>query len=442
MSSLRSKLPVILPLLIGVGLLCGITRWQPLAPIIPLEHSLFLFPERFEPDSHFPDHGQLADFQVTPFLFTGEDKPRSLGSYVIDDETRDIIDLTPDKWAYLLDTIRRQNQGLLIITAPLSWSDASELALKTLDHQISQAPNLVIGLNAEFNHTAAPLPPFLTSSVIATTSDSDFQTLPQIDFLPLPPSINAPLFGISSVQGLPIENSSSKFKIPMLVRWADSILPTTHLAALIAAHQLTPADVIITSSGHLRLGPKGTILKIDHQGRALFPNSGNTTRSASELLITPSTATSSKILLAAQSPDFLALLETHLTQALTQTPSAQTPYTRWPLPMEIAALIILTLIIQTRRLWLIIPVIALLFAGSVFLNHWFLATPSLLLLTTFFLIPRPKPPLEQKKEDSPEKTPPAKPVETATKHPAKKVATKAPKKASRKKSPPQKKKRR
>ncbi len=448
MSILRPKLPVILPLLLGIGLLWALDQWKPLAKT---EHQLFIFPERFETETIFPDRGHLPDFKVTPLKFTGEVAECSLNSYLIDDATREIIDLSPEKWAYFLKTIEQNSEGLLVITAPLSWADASELSLETLGHQISKMPDIVIGLDAEFNDTSAELPPFLEDSVISPKTP-DLLQIPTIDFLTLPPSIKAPLFGISTVQGFIIETTSTTLKVPMLVRWADSILPSTHLAALIAAHQISPQEVIIDPSGYLRLGLEGSILKIDSQGRASLPNIGNASISASQILIYPEKTSSSKIILPDHAPKFLSLLETHLTRSLAQKPTPLKTYKRWSFPIEIATLILFTLLLQARRLWLTLLGIAAIFLTSVYLNHWFSCTPLALILVTFTILPKPSPkkaaPLEEKEKakEQPEKpkeekkeTPPKK---NPQKKAAKKTAFKATKKTPRKQAQRKKKKRR
>jgi len=477
MSPLRRKLPIILPLLLGGALLCLLTLWKS-SPLVSLEHRLFFFPERFEPESIFSDHGEKAHFKVELLDFKGEKESHSLGSYLLDKETRDIISHTPENWAYLLSSISQSHEGILVIESPLSWTDASELSIQTLDRQIAQKSGIVIGLAAEFNNTGASLPPFLESSVIPADIP-DFLDLPQIDFLTHPPSLKAPLFGISNIQGQIIESTAEDIKVPMLVQWGQSILPSTHLAALLRAQQLHPQDLIIDPAGYLRFGQKGSILSIDPQGRSLFPNQGNSSSSAAQILISPDETRSSKILLHPDSPKHLTLLETHLSEALSQKPKLIKTYQRWPLPLEISALIILTLLLQLRRLWLSFLSVAALFTLSVSLGHWFLLSPVILLLITFFALRKPKIKAPKKKETTPAaaSTPPPhspavpvgaslpklkkprristsstqspfrdipkrEPSKKAAKKTTKKASKKSAKKATRKKAKPKKKKRR
>ncbi len=435
MLSLRPKTQFILPLIMGLALLWALPRWKPLAQI---EHRLFLFPERFEPETIFPDRHNLQDFKITPLHFGGQATPLPLSSYLIDQETRDIIDLSPEKWAYFLQVIREKNEGPLIITAPLSWQDATELSLQTLDHQIAKTPQLVIGLDAEFNNTSAPLPHFLKSSLLSERSPP-FLNLPQIDFLTHPPSVKASLFGVSTIQGLIIENESTQLKVPMLVSWDGAVLPSTHLAAILASLDLTAQEVIIAPAGYLRLGSEGPIIKIDSRGRAYFPDWGNATRSASQILISPEKNSSGKILILPDSPKHIRLLETHLTQALAQIPKPRKTYRRWPFPLEAAILIGFTFLLQARRLSIILLSIAAILFISTLLKHWFPCTPLALILSAFALIPKstakqappeqaekaPASPPEKKSVKAPE------PPQTTKKSPKKstqKIAKKAPRK--------------
>ncbi len=438
MFPLRPSLSLILPFISGLCLLWALPQWKFLAQ---LEHRLFLFPERFEPGTFFPDRGLLQDLQVTPIRFSHESSPSTaLGSYLIDEETLDIIDLSPEKWAYFLQVIRKNSEGLIAITAPLSWTHASELALQTLEHQISETPQLVIGLDAEFNNTSAPLPPFLENSTLPI-HHSLFPQLPEIDFITHPPSIKAPLFGISTIQGFVIERDGSELKIPMLVRWGDAILPSTHLAALLTSAQITVQELIVDPSGYLRLGHEGPILKIDPQGRAAFPRTGNNTRSASQILISPEETSPSKILLPANAPEELRLLQTHLTRALAQKPQNLSPYTRWPLALEITLLLLFTLLLQARRLWLTLLSIAALLLISTTLHQWFPSSPLALTLITFTILPRPSlrrsPPHKKEKP-----LPPSEKPQPSPKKAAKKIPKKSARKKSRKHTRPKKKKRR
>jgi len=421
MSSLRPQLLIILPLVLGIGLLYSLTHWK-WQTLTSLEHRAFFFPERLETETSFPDHGNEADFKIDLLDFSPTEDSHHLESYLIDEATREIITHTPER---------------------------------TLDRQIAQTPSIVIGLDAEFNNTKAPLPPFLESSVI-TNNPLPFLNLPKIDFLTHPPSLKAPLFGISTIQGQIIETSDTDMKVPMLVQWDEHLLPTTHLAALLTAQQVSPTDLIIEPSGHLRLGEKGSILKIDSQGRTKLPNKGNTTSSASQLLTSPQKISLSKILLHPEAPPQLNLLQTHLSQALSQKPSITKTYQRWPLPIEIAALIILTLLIQARRLWLTLLSTLALFLASLYFDHWFLLSPVILLLITFAILPKRRLKPATTKEDRPvpspspspdpktlpklvkpsEAAPPESPFERVAqeKPPKKKTAKKGSKKAAKKTS--------
>jgi hypothetical protein len=419
MSSLRPKL--ILPLLLGIGMLWVMPLWKSL---VQFEHFTFVYLERFQEDHIFSEIENPADFKIKTLDFSGSDESHLILTYVIDDKTKDILGdpkLTPTQWAYFLTQIREEKEGLLVIATPLSWPQADEISLLTLDHEISQIPNLALGLTATLGTAHADLPPYLTNSTIGKASTTTLK-LPQINDIPIPPSVTAPLFGIALDDQFFNEEWQEQLKIPMLVRWDDQILPSLPLASLLAAHQLPPSGLIIDPRGYLRFGRSGTILKIDEEGKATFPQAIPSYSSASNLLTKANPLASSKILVSPATPESIYGLSRHISHALNQKPTPLKTYQRWSLPIEISALLILTLLLQTRLLLLIIPSVAALFAISTYLGHWFLLAPVLLILITFFLLKK-RPPSKPEKETSPLKQAKEKPAPQKT-APAKKAASK------------------
>ena len=381
MQFLWSKLRAVLPLIAGITALFGLPY---LAPLVQFEHRLFVYPERFKADTVFPDVGNPADFSITPTSFQGSDESHSISSYLLDDETRDILgsqELTPTQWAYFLNHIRKGEEGLIVIADSLSWIDAEEIPLRVLEHEIAQTPNLVIGLQAELSGMAAPLPPYLESSVITRFSDSTLK-LPTIDQIIRPPSISASLFGISFIKGPQPDHEPGELKVPMLVRWGDNLLPTTHLASLISALQLKPSDVIIDPKGYLLLGESGCILKIDEEGRAVFQEAQKSSQSASLILTKPDLVSASKILLSSGSSKFDSLLATHIPHVLARKTEPIKTYQRWPVSIEISLIILLALILRTRKWRIALLTVIAMLAGSVALSHWVLFLPIATLAST------------------------------------------------------------
>lgn len=380
MRFLRLKLPVIIPLLAGIATLFTLPL---IKPFVQFEQSFFAYPERFQEDRFFSHFHRSNHFVLESVNFEGSEEPRSIAGYLIDDESRDILggdELGPSQWAYLLNHISKGEEGLIVVSHALSWSEAEEIPLRALEYEVNNTPNLVIGLAAEFNNNEGPLPPYLENSVITNSSGGTFK-IPEIDHIPLPPSINAPLFGISSIKGsgFPGNSGSETTKVPMLVRWGKHILPTTHLASLIAAHQLKPSQVIIEPSGYLRLGKSGSIVRINSEGIASFSSASPSVQSASLILTKPDQTSSSKTLLSPDSPEFDQLLASHVPEALAQQPKSHKLYRRWNILIEIALLIGLTLLLQLPRKWPFIAGALLLVAGSIAFSHWFLILPILTL---------------------------------------------------------------
>ena len=434
MRFLRSTLFFILPLLSGIAALFALPF---LGPLVQFEHSFFVYPERFQADTIFSDARNPESFIITAAKFESSYEPSSIASYLVDEETRDILgsqDLTPTQWAYFLNHISKGEKGLIVIASPLSWPNAEEIPLRTLEHEVSQTQNLVIGLKAEFNEDKSPLPAHLESSVITREINTPLK-LPEIDKIVPVPSINAPLFGISSIRGPLSEKWLEEGKVPMLVRWGKNILPTTHLASLIAAHQLKPSQVIIEPSGYLRLGESGSIIKINDEGMAIFPKGKQAAQSASFILTTPDQTASSKILLSPDSSEFDQLLSSHIPHALSQKPTSFKTYRRWSIFIEIAFLIALTLLLQTRKSWFFLLGIIVLINISVTLSHWFLLLPVLTLALTFALLPKPLTKTKKTKISTPEEPQKGKQTSPTKKAAEKSPATKAaPKKKTDKKA--------
>jgi hypothetical protein len=236
----------------------------------------------------------------------------------------------------------------------------------------------VVGLQAELLNRPSPLPPELKNSVLPVDLP-DGITPPEIDHLSAPPSITAPLFGISGLRGLKIEEKEGALRVPTLLRWGDQLLPSLQLASLLTAANVSPDEIFFEPPGILRLGREGPVLRIDSEGFTWLDDSAATMQSASKLQIYPEQAETIKIIRPDEPPRQSEHLASQLRQGLSQKPETTKRYHRWPLLVEIAFLILPALVLTTRRPWLALP---LLVPGPLlapWFSHWLLLTPFLVL---------------------------------------------------------------
>ena len=388
MSSLRPSLSFLLPLIGSVGLL---TKLPEIAPLSRIERSFFLFPERFQRDHSFVDQSESKKFELTCLDFTPDPAANlNIKSYLLDKESLDIMG--PDggssiEWAQFLAQTRLDDDRLTVITSSLSWDDTSELAILALQDEVNGTPSLVIGLQAEFINSEAPLPEYLESTVIPLEIPDEFD-LPKIDHIRRPPSINSNSFGISEVRGLILESDGDQTLAPMLVRWDNHILPSLTLASILKSHRLNSTDLILEKGGYLRLGTEGIILRLDQKGRAALPSNSQEQQSASTLLIYPNQAETYKIISLPSAPKSTFGLEGQIRHALSQKTVYAHTYKRWPLPLEIALLLTFISLLHIRRIWSEPFILICMIGGSILAGKWMLFSPLVLMIITFHLCPR------------------------------------------------------
>ena len=388
MPSLRPSLSFLLPLIAGGGLL---TKLPEIAPLVRIELSSFLFPERFQKDYLFVDRSESKKFQLTCLDFTPDPEANlNIKSYLLDKESLDIMGSdggSSIEWAQFLAQTRLDDDRLTVITSSLSWDDASELAILALQGQVDETPSLVIGLQAEFINSEAPLPEYLKPSIIPLKIPAGFD-LPKIDHIRRPSSINSSSFGISEIRGLKLESDGDQKLVPMLVRWDNQILPTLTLASILKSQRLKSGDLILEEDGYLRLGSESVILKLDQKGRAALPSNEQEQKSASILQIYPEQAETYKIITPSSAPKSTYGLEGQIRQALSQKAVHKLTYKRWSLPFELALLLTLVSLLHIRRIWSEPFILICVIGGSVLAGKWMLLSPLVLIIITFHLCPR------------------------------------------------------
>jgi len=390
MNSLRQTLQIFLPLTVGIGLLAAIPQIQAL---VDFEHKLFWTPHLHRKSPTYASPSKKADFEVAILEQSMISVIRQTNTYEVDSTTEDILGtspLRPANWAYLLSQLSPEKAKVLVITSDLSWEDADEIPIRTLQHELSRFPGSVIGLAAEKTGESDPLPPYLESSVIGEYQGFPAD-LPEIDFITTPPSVQPTYFGISTVRGF----KDKAPHIPLLVRWGNHLLPSVELAALLAEFQIRPSELVIDPAGFIRLNRAGMIyLELDEQGRTKRDWNGSL-KSASTLLTGPEQPNAHYFIVPPEAPERFKNLAMNYSKLAQHGQRELTTITRWPLIIEAALLILLVLSFYTKSLWPAFILIAASFATSFVLSKWILATP-LLALLIFYVLLFPKRPRRKK----------------------------------------------
>ncbi|MGC6460044.1 MAG: hypothetical protein ACON4R_16960 [Akkermansiaceae bacterium] len=378
----RPKSWLSLPLLLAVGLIFGVSH---ISRLVHLEHLVFPPLERWQPESYYLEGTDEDPFTLKVWHFkVAADHPANIGTYLVDDEAREIMGSNegdPVEWAQFIRQNRLSDDRLIAITSSLSWPEAEQLPLLALQEQIDLTPCLVVGLKGELLNIESPLPSELESSVIPAGPLPEF-SFPEIDFITVRPSVNPPLFGISEVRGFKIERKNGSFRLPMIIRWGNHLLPSLQLASLLTIHRLKPSDLRIDPQGFLRLGETGPIIRIDSAGCVYLPSGESKEQSASFLQVYPTRAETTKIIENGTPPIPARGLESQLRSLHGNPPELVKTYKRLPVFIEMMLVFFPAFILQSKRSWLYLPVVAAIGGISILLSYRLLFSPYLLLFIT------------------------------------------------------------
>jgi len=381
MNSLRQTLQLFLPVSVGIGLLAIIPQTPQL---VEFEHQLFWTPNLHQKTPTFAQKEEKSRFEVTILEQTQTKELAEISSFEIDSSTEEILGaspLQPTNWAYFFSQLDPEKSELLVITSSLSWEEADEIPLLTLQHELSRFPRSILGLSAENSGEKRPLPPYLTSSVIGQYTGYP-PNLPEIDTITDPPSVQPTHFGISTIRAI---KSHSPFT-PLLVRWGDQVLPTVELAALLAKFQINASELVIDPEGYLRLNHSGAIyLKIDDQGRT--PQSWQQKMaSASQLLTEKERTNSNFFFISKDAPERFKSIAGNFRELARYQQRQHSKIERWPLHLEASILIVIVLSFFTRSLWPAFLLTSSTLVISFILSKWILVTPLIALLICYPLL--------------------------------------------------------
>lgn len=397
MTPLRRIFIFLLSLTLAIAVLWAIPK-TPL--LFKSEHALFLHPETLTKKNKLTEHGTLTDFEIKVLETHQAQEQLALSTYILDSETQEILGsetTTPTQWAYLLSNIRKNKGDLITIATPLSWLDAQELPLRALDQEIAALAPLALNLKANNQNTGNPLPDYLQPSVIAELADHHLD-LPKLDHILTPPSITSAFFGLTPEDDRTSADPGKTIQMQLLYRWDNHILPSLHLATFMVTHKLTPADIHLEHQGptvHLRLGKTGAIIPLNQQGRATFTNTGTSSKSTLNFLTRKSPFQHSIILIDEATPTHLAQLSSHHADIWPQRSSISQTYTRWPVQIELALLVLFAITLQTRPFFHFTPVLFITLIAAHLTQHWLLLSPILILILARFIQTRLLPHLKK-----------------------------------------------
>lgn len=366
----RAQLPIILPLLAGIALVFAIPH---LRPLIDLEHRFFLIPSSQELAL---EREPLEEFCISayPIVPSG----RIAGKNLLNPDDHSVTD-----WMLSLHTLRANGVEHITISRQLSWSEADELELRALEHEVLNFPTATHGYDLQLGSTPQPFPEHLSDSQIDKITGK-VSLIPEVNALSTSPSITSGRHGFRLMENAQPQITANTIRIPLLARWGERILPSLELASLIARSGVSPSEVEVHLGSHIRIPNRGPIIPIDDSGNTEVSREKKLTKKPfCDHLDSKSTPT--RIVVSAQDdPPHLQQLGASLAQ-LSGGHEEAVIYKRLPFWIEIPILILLSLLlaIKTRLAILLLPLPFLL---SHFYNYWHLWTPALVLVAGFFLL--------------------------------------------------------
>ena len=370
-----------IPVLAGLLVAWGILH---LPFLVKLEHSAFVYPERLSPETYLAFHDRDTEqFVVTIYDIRSKYTPEAnLTSYAIDSETANILgspDLSPANWTFLINSIREAGTKHLVITQSLSWENADELALRAIQHELSQLDSFVAGINLQRGPISQEFPSYLEGSVIPSPEGATLDKIPAINQIGSHPSIEAPIYGFTQLENIQPDEESGTIKLPLLARWNDKLLPSLELASLMARSETPPEQVLHHPGKSLTLmGQSLIIIPIDETGRTSIPLKQLKPLSSAKILESPD-----------ETPPIVALVSENSSIQHQQLPFSiqylhslrqqkfSPLYFRLPFWKETAFLAIFVLILHRRKWWLTVAAALAYFIFPFSTGEWLLFSPPL-----------------------------------------------------------------
>lgn len=266
-------------LVVEVGLCTAFLadHWSPLREREEWAFRLFINSTAQSPLGHVIDPSPPSQRErLVRLLAPG--RPSSYLRVDITDDPERVFEQSPPSatdWAVILNRARAEPPGVAAIDHPLSWENAGEIPLLTLDHQLSLYKSAVLCVDLRRAPVGQTLPTYLARSAIPLSQlQGNIGLLPRVNRLVLPPSATgAPntLFGFRLLESEEETDPSTPNQAPpAFARWGEVLIPSFPLALAMAQHGISPDQVEIKLGSHVRLG-LGPVIPLDHFGRILLP---------------------------------------------------------------------------------------------------------------------------------------------------------------------------
>ena len=352
-----------------------------LKPLIELEHALFWFPQK---NDTLVESEPLKEFQVRVFDISHDNSEKKAIRALSTSDDSSVTD-----WLFALNAVRTHGADHATVSTLLSWEDSVELELRALDHEIASFPSSALGITLRLDSTPQPFPDYLKVSVLPSGNiETDISLIPEVNAVTSDPSATGKLYGFRLLENSQPQIENDTISLPILARWGDRILPSLELASLIANTGHAPADVSLSKNGQLRIGTTGPVLPLREDGTIEIPRRaelGETT--PMEALIDPEKQPSpSKVVFISQNdPVHLRQLDFSLSHLGSRLPRAPISFHRLPCWIEISILILLALVLQTKKplALLFVPLAPILATTA---QQWWVLTPAISLVATFLLL--------------------------------------------------------
>lgn len=228
-----------------------------------------------------PSEGRLYDLDTESKIITSRllslqpDRASKFKMISITDDPDQVYESTPPSpldYAVILHTLHERGVENIVLTTQMSWDGDLGITATALSNKLAEFEYAAIPLPLTRGATAQELPDILRQSIIPFTNiRGDQRHLPIVNQVALPSIISdsgKTRAGFSKIENLP-ENG---YSIPMICLWQEEgILPSIELLTLMAAHKVSPDEVIIRCGEHIRLGLEGPVIQISKFGEVTLP---------------------------------------------------------------------------------------------------------------------------------------------------------------------------
>lgn len=176
----------------------------------------------------------------------------------------------PSEYAILLAKIYQSGARELAFTQALTWADAPELELLSLDSSLRPFSAVLFPIDLSEVPQPQVSPDWLASSLVPRNNlVGDASSLPLMNQVMVPPSVSGRqglVFAFPDFGGRDLQFRAPG-RLPVLARWGDDFLLSWPLSLAMRLEGVTPEQLIIAPGKSLRLGPEGPVIPLDDFGR-------------------------------------------------------------------------------------------------------------------------------------------------------------------------------